>query len=205
MKTQIPEHYLRSVGHIESLDLDGMRVWLSDELREVNHFFIGRDSEDLPVQAILNHVPYLSERARGFLQATIEGLVVDWTKSPAIEKPSAVRFLLDLAAEIPVKRTKESLQKMVVVNHGFESIPVDLQAPALRTIATLSDESDVLFWVNVSGRHPKFAGMAFQVLLKISVPDALKLLLGLIPDKSVAGSVVRGLLGELQSRKYKVT
>ena len=97
-----------------------------------------------------------------------------WRNAPADGNPSAINHLLNLAAEIPVPKVKHLLQAMISLK-GIEHIPESLRTPVLRVIATLSrgggddsEENDAPFWVSFALHYPAYAGMAFQVLLRIS-------------------------------------
>ena len=107
----IPENRIEGVRYIESLKPNGMKLWLETEVNEWSHNIAG-GRDDQPVQAILNHAPYISEKARLSLEIAIEDYIMVWRNAPADGNPSAINHLLNLAAEIPVPKVKHLLQAM---------------------------------------------------------------------------------------------
>jgi hypothetical protein len=191
MSTEIPESYKTGIQHIEELDLGAMTEWLRAELHEQVHVLAGQ-AYDYPVQAIVNHHPYLSPETQKRMANAIEVLILDWKQAANAWSDSAVQALLSLAAELPVPGAKSKLQSLVE-SQAFSNLAEYLRPAVLGAIATLSINDDRAFWKTLPDDYPKFAGMAFQVLTRISHEDALELLGRLPDDQQVIGSVARKL------------
>jgi hypothetical protein len=185
MNTVIPESYRSGLEQIEAMSTIAVREWLDAELRDKIHLLAGK-TEDFPVQAIVNHHPYLSLPAQNRIADAIVTLILAWREAPDDYPELTVRALLSLAAELRVVNAKEKLQSLVR-SDAFE--PAKALCPAiLRTIATLSSNDDCAFWRRLPQYHPEYAGMAFQVLTRIGPAVALKLL-GELPtiEQSISG------------------
>ncbi|GEM_PF-6463946 len=201
--TEIPKSYLPGLQILETFTATQMRLWLHDETHEREHLLAG-GHDDQPVQAILNHAEFLSGKAKGLLIQTVrDEIVIAWSTKPEFGDPSAIEHLLNLAEGLPVLTVKNPLQDMLR-DGRFGRVPEHLRGYVLSTIATLSNESDTSFWLQLVPRYPNFAGMAFQVLLRTSVDEAMNLLYTLIPDDKVAGSVVRALSHHLSPKAVTV-
>ena len=188
----IPESYKPGVERIERMNAPALRVWLEAELREQTHILSGK-AEAFPVQAIVNHHPYLSVAAQKRVSNVIEAIIFDWRHEPNTWPETAVRALLSLAAELRVAGAKSKLQSLVSNKAEFSHIASSLHPAVFRAIATLSSSYDRTFWSKFPVRNSEFAGMAFQVLARIAPEDALDLI-GRLPDnETVIGSVARKL------------
>jgi hypothetical protein len=193
MNTTIPVSYKPGIRHIDRLNAANMREWLEGELREINHVLAG-NRDDYPVQAIVNHHPYLSLQAQKRMENAIQRMILEWRDRPTDWPESAARALLSLAAELRVSSVKAPLQSLTKNKEAFARVG-SLQAEGLRTIATLSVNNDRAFWAKLGQRYPDFAGMAFQVLARIAPEDALAFL-GCLPQNEAAiGGVSRKLPG----------
>lgn len=191
MSTEIPESYKTGIQHIEGLDAGAMTEWLRAELHEQVHILAGQ-AYDYPVQAIVNHHPYLSLETQSRMAKAIEVLILDWKRAANAWSESAVHALLSLAAELRVPGAKSKLQSLAK-SQAFSKLAEALRPAVLGAIATLSINDDRTFWKTLPDDHPKFAGMAFQVLARIAPEDALELLGQLPQDESVISSVARKL------------
>lgn len=193
MNATIPNSCKAGIQHIERLTAANMREWLEGELREINHVLAG-NRDDYPVQAIVNHHPYLSLEAQKRMADAIEQMVVDWRKKPADWPESAARALLSLAAELRISSVKALLQPLTKDKRAFTRI-APLQAEALRALATLSVNDDRAFWSDLGQHYPDFAGMAFQVLTRIAPEDALTFLAHPPQNQAAIGGIARKLPG----------
>ncbi len=191
MSTEIPESYKTGIQHIEGLDLGAMTDWLRAELHEQVHRLAGQEY-DYPVQAIVNHHPYLSPETQRRMANAIEVLVLDWKRAANAWSESAVQALLNLAAELPVPGAKSKLQSLAK-SQAFSKLAEALRPAVLGAIATLSINGDRTFWKTLPDDYSEFAGMAFQVLARIAPEDALELLGRLPQNGQVIGSVAREL------------
>ena len=54
-----PKSYKPGVDRLEAMNKQALLAWLAAELRGQTHILAGKE-EDYPVQAIVNHHPYLS-------------------------------------------------------------------------------------------------------------------------------------------------
>jgi len=191
MTKQTPESYKPGVTPLEAMNKQGILGWLVAELRGQTHILAGKE-EDYPVQAIVNHHPYLSIPAQQRVGDALEALVLDWRKNPSDWPEPAVRALLSLVAELGVEGAKRKLLPLVSDKKAWGRI-AGLQLAVLRALATLSLNEDRAFWSKLPQQHPEFAGMAFQVLTRIAADDALQLL-SRLPDNDMAiGSIARTL------------
>lgn len=193
MKTTTPSIYKAGLKRIEELSTVCMIEWLEGELKEINHVLVG-SRDDYPVQAIVNHHPYLSLEAQKRMADAIDQLVLDWRKTPSDWPENAARALLSLAAELRVSAVKPMLQAIAKDKRVFAKT-TPLQAEVLRSIATLSVNVDRFFWSEIAGLYPNFAGMAFQVLARIAPEDALTFLAHLPQNEAAIGGVARKLPG----------
>lgn len=191
MTKQTPESYKPGVTRLEAMNTQGLLGWLEAELRGQTHILAGKE-EDYPVQAIVNHHPYLSIPAQQRVGDALEALVLDWRKDPSDWPEAAVRALLSLVAELEVQGAKRKLLPLVSDKNAWGRIAV-LQLAVLRALATLSLNEDRAFWSELPQQHPEFAGMAFQVLTRIAADDALKLLSRLPDNDTAVGGVARTL------------
>ena len=191
MTKQIPESYKPGVERIEGMNEAALLAWLEAELREQTHILAGK-AEDFPVQAIVNHHPYLSIAAQNRFGNAIEALILDWRENLDNWPEDAVRALLDLAAEFGVEGAKRKLLPLVSNRPAWGKIAV-LQLAVLRALAALSLPDDRAFWSKLPDQHPEFAGMSFQVLTRIAAEDALQLLSCLPDDDMAVDSVARKL------------
>lgn len=191
MSAIIPDSYEAGILYIEHLNMPAFREWLEAELRDKIHILAGQ-TDDYPVQAILNHHPYLSALAQKLLSDTLDELILAWKAQPTDWPDSAVRSLLSLAAELRVADSKSKLQSLVE-SGGLANINPGLHAAVLRAIATLSSNNDHAFWFGLPRRHPEFAGLAFQVLARIAPRAALSLLAELPSNKLAIDGVARKL------------
>ena len=192
MNPNIPPSYEAGVRLLEEMPLLDMCKWLESEVREESHLLAGQ-AEDFPVQAIVNHQPYLTLDAQKRLAMAIDALISAWRSGPGTWTDSAVRALFNLAAELRVGESKAKLQTWAAHKNTFQKIKPALRAPLLRTIATLSGAPDRRFWNELPEKFPEFAGIAFQVLARIAPEDALVLLRLLPTDDSALNSVARKL------------
>jgi hypothetical protein len=197
MNTTIPDNYVAGLQRIEGLNAAAMREWLDAELHEKSHILSGQ-ADDYPVQAIINHHPYLSMAAQKRMADAIEALIVAWRKEPTEWSQTAVRSLLSLAAELRIIDAKSKLQ-LLVESDLLGRIDAPLHPTVFRTIATLSSNNDRKFWSTLPNKHPEYAGMAFQVLARIAPTEAL-LLLGQLPANGAAIAGVARKLPDLVSR-----
>jgi hypothetical protein len=190
MNSTIPSSYENGLAQIERMDAPSTREWLDAELKEKVHLLAG-SAEDFPVQAIVNHYPYLSLAAQKRIADAIVALIDDWRSVPTDYPEAAVRALLNLAAELRVSDAKNRLQTMV------QSAPTEevdrLHTAIIRTIATLSTNNDRTFWRKLPQHRPDDSGMAFQVLVRIAPKDALLLLSELPSNEPALGGVARKL------------
>ena len=166
MNAKTPNSYKAGIQYIEGLTAEHMLLWLEGELKEINHVLAG-SRDDYPVQAIVNHHPYLSLEAQKRMADAIEQMVLDWRETPTNWPENALRALLTLAAELRVSAVKSSLQSLTKNRKAFAHMAA-LQAEVLRTLATLSVNDDRTFWSELGQHYPDFAGMAFQVLTRIA-------------------------------------
>lgn len=191
MTKQTPNSYKPGVDRLEGMNKQALLGWLAAELRGQTHLLAGKE-EDYPVQAIVNHHPYLSIAAQQRVGDALEALVLDWRGDLSGWPETAVRGLLSLVAELGVEGAKRKLFPLVSDKQAWGRIAT-LQPAVLRALATLSLNEDRVFWSKLPNQHPEFAGMAFQVLTRIAAEDALQLL-GTLPDNDAAiGSVARQL------------
>lgn len=187
----IPSSYQSGIDYIESMTWNEMANWLFSELHEREHKLAG-GPDDFPVQAIVNHYSYLSFKAQNRMDQAIDGLIYYWKQNPEKWTESAVRALLSLAGEFPVPEAVRKLKSLV--ESGDLSKPGAFSmSPVLRAIASLSTNDDLQFWNKVADEHPKYAGMAFQVLTRIGPRDALALLERFPNNEDAIGSVARVL------------
>ena len=191
MSKKTPDSYKPGVDRIEEMTKPVLREWLNAELRGQMHILAGKE-EDYPVQAIVNHHPYLSIAAQQRVGDALEALVLDWRKELSDWPEAAVRALLSLVAELRVEGAKPKLVRLVSDKEMWGQIPA-LQPAVLRALATLSLNEDRAFWNKLPNQYPKFAGMAFQVLTRIAAEDALQLLSRLPDNDAAVGSVARKL------------
>ncbi len=191
MTKQTPNSYKPGVDRLEDMNKQALVAWLEAELRGQMHILAGKE-EDYPVQAIVNHHPYLSIATQRRVGDALESLVLDWRKDLSAWPEASVRALLSLVAELGVEGAKRKLLPLVSDRRVWGQIAV-LQPAVLRALATLSLNEDRMFWSQLPQQYPEFAGMAFQVLTRIAADDALQLL-SRIPDNGIAvGSVARTL------------
>lgn len=191
MKTRIPESYLSGIQRIEGLDKGAMREWLAAEIQGKSRMLAGQ-TDDYPVQAIVNHNPYLSLKAQKRVADAIEELILDWKEEPESWSDSDLRALLNLAAELRVADVKLKLVSLIE-SGGLAQIKTGLHAPIFRAIATLSSNVDYKFWFRVPQTYPAFVGMAFQVLARIAPKVALLLLRHLPVNADALEGVARKL------------
>lgn len=191
MTKKIPESYKPGVDRIEGMNAPALCEWLEAELREKAHILAGKD-EDFPVQAIVNHYPYLSPFARKLVGNTLEALILDWRKEQNNWPESAIRALLSLVAELRVAGAKSKLLSLVSDKEAWAHIEV-LRPAVFRALATLSVNQDRAFLSKLPIQHPEFVGMAFQVLTRIAPEDALQLLSRLPDNEMAIGSIARKL------------
>jgi hypothetical protein len=184
MNTRVPESYGAGVRHIESMNVGALREWLHAELHEKVHMLSGQ-ADDFPVQAIVNHHPYLTIPAQKRMADAIEELISEWKREPEEwSDPAALRALLSLAAELRVLGAKAKLESLIE-SGGLSRIDSGLHPAIFRAIAALSSNSDSKFWFSLPGSYPAYAGMAFQVLARIA-PKAALLLLRQLPANQLA-------------------
>ena len=193
MKNTIPDSYKQGIHRIEQHTTDTMCAWLEGELRGINHILAG-SRDDYPVQAIVNHHPYLSLETQKRMADAIERIILEWKASPSDWPESATRALLSLAADLRISAVLPLLQSLARDKKAFARIE-PLQPEALRTIATLSTNNERGYWSEIAQQHPDFAGMAFQVLARIAPSDALTLLAHLPKNQATIGGVARKLPG----------
>jgi len=191
MKKEIPESYKPGVDRIEGMNEAALLAWLEAELREQTHILAGK-TEDYPVQAIVSHHAYLSIAAQKRVGHALEALVLEWRRNVKDWPETAIRALLSLVAELRVEGAKSKLLPLVSARTAWDRIGA-LQPAVFRALATLSLNADRGFWSKVPNQHPEFAGMAFQVLTRISAEDALQLLSHLPDNDMAVGSVARKL------------
>ena len=191
MSAKIPESYKAGIQFIEGLNTENIAIWLEGELKEINHVLAG-GRDDQPVQAIVNHHPYLSRETQKRLADAIGTLILSWKETPADWTEDAGRALLSLAAEIRISAAKYPLQSLIKDKKAFIRV-VALQAEVLRTIATLSTNGDAVFWRDLCRIHEDFSGMAFQVLTRIDPHEAISLLGELPANEAAVGGVARKL------------
>lgn len=191
MTKQTPDSYKPGVDRLEGMNKQALMAWLEAELRGQTHILAGKE-EDYPVQAIVNHHPYLSIAAQQRVGGALEALVLDWRKDSNDWPEAAVRALLNLVAELGIEGAKRKLLPLVSDKQAWGRLTA-LQPAVLRALATLSRNEDRAFWSKLPNQHPEFAGMAFQVLTRIAAEDALQLLSRLPDNDAAVGSVARKL------------
>ena len=82
MKNMIPASYREGIQRIEQHTTDTMCAWLEGELRGLSHILAG-SRDDYPVQAIVNHHPYLSLEAQKRMADAIGRIVLEWKTTPS--------------------------------------------------------------------------------------------------------------------------
>ncbi len=197
----IPPSYQSGIRYVEGLTSRQMLEWVKDELLDEVHMLAGKQ-EDFPVQAIVNHYPYLSFKAQKGMDDAIDKLVFDWEKEHNEWPDSAVRALLSLVGKLPVPGAKYKL-KALVESEMFTEIKSQLRYAVLCAIASLSTNEDRMFWNKIPERHQEYSGMTFQVLARIAPEDALNLL-GHLPDNAPSiGGVARALPDFVSQKRPK--
>src|SRR5688572_7276344 len=144
MRAELPPSYKPGVDHLEGLTGSGTLLWLQGELLGGRHVLAGQ-ADDFPVQAILNHYPYLSLQSRRRLDTAVESLVTSWKSNPDTWPESSTYWLLDLAARLPVTGVKSRLQSLSE-STAFSQIHWSFQPAVYQTIAELSHSGDRKYW-----------------------------------------------------------
>lgn len=166
MKRNIPKAYVASLNEIEKMSQQAMTTWLESELNGTSRLLAGQ-ADDYPVQAILNHHRYLDPNAKKAFGQAVKELLSDALKIPRQWDSELFQHLLALSAELPVPSTKHQLVKAVVTS-DFQKITAVNQSLILQTIGALSDSSDSSFWLSIAQKFKSFAGLAYQILSRIS-------------------------------------
>lgn len=192
MKNQIPESYQPGVSYLESLNVAALREWLHAELHEKVHVLAGQP-DDYPVQAIVNHYPYLTIEAQKRFADAVESLILEWRRTPADWTEAAARSLLNIAAELRLVPAKLKLQALVNTPSEMARISPTLHPAIFRALAALASNEDRTFWLNLPLAEPNLGGMAFQVIAKIAPDDAFTLLACLPPVDDAVGGVCRNI------------
>ena len=117
MTKQTPNSYKPGVDRLEGMNKPALLAWLEAELRGQTHILAGKE-EDYPVQAIVNHHPYLSIAAQQRVGDALEALVLDWRTDSSGWPEEAVRALLSLVAELGVEGAKRKFASAGVGQPG---------------------------------------------------------------------------------------
>lgn len=188
MKPEIPGAFSEGVERLEKLDVASMRMWLEAEVQDKVHILSGQE-DDQPVQAILNHFPYLRLVTQSRLLRACSKLLAEWIQQKGGWSESATLHLLDLVAELPVEDGKIKLQGNLKKLEVSDVVYVAV----LQTIATLSVNADRQFWLGIASTSPDYAGMAFQVLARIAPAEAHQVIRDAASSERAFGSLVRKL------------
>jgi len=187
-----PEPYLAGLSYIEGLERTAMHDWLRAELLDQAHLLAGRE-DDFPVQAIVNHFPYLRLDAQRRVFEILDTLLWEWKQNPLAWPSDAVRSLLELMAALAVPGAKAKLQSLANTPQQLSVIDESLRPSIFRTIAALSSNVDRHFWIHLAEKQPELAGMAFQVLTRVAPGDAIGAIRFLPSDEAAVGGVARAL------------
>lgn len=197
MRTDTPESYKPGVEFLQSSSTRDLVAWLSRYLAGGGYELSGQ-REDIPVQAILNHIPYLSVQAEARLLDALYSVVLSWRESPMSASPSFTTALFELLSEIT---SEEILGAMRTFAASVEGIALDdsVRSKLLRSIASVASTRDADYWVAMSENEDDFGGLAFQVLARIAPIKAFDVLPNVWNNDTSRGTVTR-LLPELISR-----
>lgn len=174
---QVPEHYRVRVGYVEHLLMvPAMECWLRGEFDETSPIVGSRDDD--PVSAVMNLYPYLKPDTKDMFRMAINSLVLDWITVPDGWVEKAAFNLLHTAEEIGSQDAKDYIVDLSKTA-AFEDLPGPSQSAALGVVAKLTEKGDFPYWRMIAAKYPRFEAFAFQVMYRISEPDALDLLLTL--------------------------
>lgn len=162
---KIPASRRAAVRQFERFDEITALVWLYAMLNQIAALFPG-NTEDFPVQAILNCYQHLNPAAQQKMRDQIMVLLWNWKQSTDDTwGKSASRALLSLIEELPVPDAKSVLQDLVESNR-FSQMP-SLQPAVLRAIVPLSTADDIDFWQKTRARFGDYTRIVDQALKKI--------------------------------------
>ncbi|MFA6445623.1 MAG: hypothetical protein WCW14_00010 [Candidatus Paceibacterota bacterium] len=168
-RKQTPECFRNGVLFIEGLNYSGVRDWLIQELKDESHRLAG-NSDDQPVQAIINHAQCLSGESLGKLNVGLCTIVDSWREGESFELPF-LRYLFSLIGELRVTVVKKRLLEI-----NYKTLSDEYRCIVLRAVASLSEKSESKFWESIARDCPCFGGMAFQVLWRIHPEAAIDIL-----------------------------
>ena len=189
----MPDSYKSGIEYIEGLSPEATVKWLEKEIREKEHRLAG-DAMSQPVQAIIDHYNYLSPKSKAKVRDAIEFLVIFWKTGLTRFSTKAIRHLLSIIGELHVVSVMRMLMRKAESSETIR--PRSIRGAILRAIANNAvkgDEEACAFWERIAVDHPEYAGMAFQVLCKIDVESALRLLRDFPQTRSAVGSVARSI------------
>jgi len=187
MNAEMPEGYLPGISIIESLGTSDLTEWLRTELAGESRTLSGQD-DDFPVQAIVNHFRYLSPTAQRRLTDAVDLLQVSFKTSPANWMADQTRNLFHLIGELPVPALITKLQT-VAFDTELKPVIGSSYLILLQAIARHSTNTDRAFWKSLVAHAPQYAGMALQVLARVSPNDVLEVLEQLPPKAATAATL----------------